>query len=46
MASNRCLDPNEVLSMGQSNELDRVNEAYPWLVDDEFVRENLDRWLA
>lgn len=46
LASNRCLNPNEVLSAGQSSELDRVIAAYPWLVDDEFVRENLDRWLA
>ena len=46
MASNRCLDPNEVLSLNQTNELDRVIGAYPWLIDDEFVRENLDRWLA
>ncbi len=45
MASNRCLDPNEVLSPNQASELDRVIAAYPWLVDDEFVRENLDRWL-
>ena len=46
MPSNRCLDLNEVLSPGQASELDRVINAYPSLVDDEFVRENLDRWLA
>ncbi len=46
MASNRCLDANEVLSPGQANELDRVINAYQWLIDDEFVRKNLDRWLA
>jgi dihydrodipicolinate synthase/N-acetylneuraminate lyase len=40
-----CLDPKETLSPGQSEEIDRVCRAYPHLTDDEFVRENLDRWL-
>ena len=40
-----CLDPNEGLSPGQSEEIDRVYRAYPHLNDDDFVRENLDRWL-
>ncbi len=39
------LNPNEVLSPGQSEALDRVYQAYPSLNDDEFVKENLDRWL-
>lgn len=41
-----CLNPDEVLSPGQAEELDRVSRAYPWLVDDEFVRKNRDRWLS
>lgn len=41
-----CLDPNESLSKGQAAEIDRVCSAYPWLTDDDFVRANLDRWLA
>lgn len=41
-----CLDPKEKLSAGQLREIDRVTQAYPELTDDEFVRENLDRWLA
>lgn len=41
-----CLNPHEKLSPGQAKELDRVTRAYPWLVDDAFVRANLDRWLA
>ena len=41
-----CLDPSESLSPGQAGEIDRVLSAYPALRDDEFVRENLDRWLA
>jgi dihydrodipicolinate synthase/N-acetylneuraminate lyase len=40
-----CLDPNEDLSPGQMEEIDRVAAAYPRLQDDEFVHENLDRWL-
>jgi dihydrodipicolinate synthase/N-acetylneuraminate lyase len=41
-----CLDPHEELSDGQMEEIDRVILAYPHLTDDEFVRENLDRWLS
>jgi dihydrodipicolinate synthase/N-acetylneuraminate lyase len=40
-----CLDPAEVLSPGQSEEIDRVCRQYPDLADDDFVRENLDKWL-
>jgi dihydrodipicolinate synthase/N-acetylneuraminate lyase len=39
------LDPNEKLSPGQSEEIDRVYRAYPHLNDDAFVREHLDEWL-
>ncbi len=42
----RCLNPEEKLSLGQSAELDRVTQAYPWLVDDAFVKEHLSQWLA
>jgi dihydrodipicolinate synthase/N-acetylneuraminate lyase len=41
-----CLDPNEGLSPGQKEEIDRVTAAYPELQDDAFVAENLDRWMA
>jgi len=40
-----CLNPHEILSPGQAEELDRVIQAYPWLLDDDFVAENLHRWL-
>jgi dihydrodipicolinate synthase/N-acetylneuraminate lyase len=40
-----CLDPNEELSPGQLEEIDRVCCAYPHLVDDDFVRTHLDSWL-
>lgn len=41
-----CLDPSETLSAGQREEVDRVCKAYPALTDDDFVAENLDRWLS
>jgi dihydrodipicolinate synthase/N-acetylneuraminate lyase len=39
------LNPEEVLSPGQNEEIDRVYRSYPHLNDDIFVRENIDRWL-
>lgn len=44
--SNCCLNPQETLSPGQAEELDRVTRAYPHLIDDDFVAANLDRWLS
>ena len=41
-----CLDPLEDLSPGQIEEITRVIAAYPHLVDDDFVQQNLDSWLA
>ena len=41
-----CLNPDEVLSPGQSEEITRVHDAYPHLHDDEFVSANLEKWLA
>ncbi len=40
------LDPEEVLSPGQMEEIDRVYSAYPDLNDDAFITENLDKWLS
>ena len=40
-----CLDPDEDLSSGQSEEIDRVCQSYPHLQDDAFVREHRDEWL-
>ncbi|MHB1308645.1 MAG: dihydrodipicolinate synthase family protein [Limisphaerales bacterium] len=45
LESTRCLDPNETLSPGQAEEIDRVCAAYPHLNDDAFVQEHLDTWL-
>lgn len=41
-----CLNPDEVLSPGQSDQIDRVYRQYPEMNDDAFVRANLDRWLS
>jgi dihydrodipicolinate synthase/N-acetylneuraminate lyase len=40
-----CLDPEECLSPGQAEELDRVQRAYPHLNDDDFVTQHRDEWL-
>lgn len=40
------LDRKESLSMTQKKEIDRVYAAYPELNDDDFVAENLKRWLS
>lgn len=40
------LNESEVLTPVQKNEIDRVYAAYPELNDDDFVAENLDRWLS
>ena len=45
LAGRWCLDPNEDLSPGQLEEIDRVCRLYPHLQDDAFVREHLDEWL-
>jgi len=44
--TNLCLNPHETLSPGQAEEINRVLAAYPEMLDDAFVREHLDTWLA
>jgi hypothetical protein len=46
MAGRWCLDPDEDLSPGQLDQIDRVYASYPHLNDDQFVVERLDQWLA
>lgn len=46
MARIDCLDPNERLSPGQAEEIDRVYREHRDLCDDAFVAANLERWLA
>ena len=45
LAGRWCLDPDEDLSPGQLEEIDRICKSYPHLQDDEFVQSRLDRWL-
>lgn len=40
-----CLDPQEHLSPGQREEIERVCRSYPHLQDDAFVDEHLNDWL-
>jgi hypothetical protein len=40
-----CLDPEEDLSPGQMEEIDRVCRTYPHLQDNAFVQDHLDEWL-
>ena len=40
-----CLNPDEELSPGQMEEIDRVHAAYPDQNDDQFVAEHLAEWL-
>jgi dihydrodipicolinate synthase/N-acetylneuraminate lyase len=47
LESIRCLDPAQVLSLGQSEELDRVIATHPWLLEeDAFITEHLAGWLG
>ena len=39
-----CLDPDETLSPGQAEEIDRVYRMYPSLSDDDFVRAHRKEW--
>ena len=41
-----CLNPEETLSRGQSEAIDRVCELHADLADDAFVAANLEKWLA
>ena len=46
MKSLNCINPNEVLSCGQAEEIERIYDMYPSLVDDDFVKENIENWKA
>jgi len=46
LTTNVCLDERESFSPGQLDEMDRVHDAYKYLNDDQFVRDNLSRWLS
>jgi hypothetical protein len=46
LAGTWCLDTEEQLSSGQSDELDRVCRNYPQWIDDSFIAEHRQEWLA
>jgi len=46
LAGTWCLDPNETLSPGQADEIDRVCREHADLSDDAFVAANLSTWLS
>ncbi|MGH9163855.1 MAG: dihydrodipicolinate synthase family protein [Vicinamibacteraceae bacterium] len=46
LAGRLCLDPNEDLSPGQLEQIDRVCRVYPHLQDDDFVATHLSEWLC
>jgi len=41
----RTLNPDEQLSAGQAAKIDKIRRNYPDLTDDDFVKENLYKWL-
>lgn len=42
----KTLDPKEQLSTGQAESIDLIIRDYPHLTDDDFVKENLQKWLS
>jgi dihydrodipicolinate synthase/N-acetylneuraminate lyase len=45
LAGRWCLNPEEDLSPGQIEAIDRLLARYPHLMDDEFIAERLDEWM-
>jgi dihydrodipicolinate synthase/N-acetylneuraminate lyase len=45
LAGRWCLDPDEDLSPGQADEIERICEDYDDLPDDDFVKAHLHEWL-
>ena len=41
----RTLSPDEQLSPGQADKIDKLRRDYPHLTDDDFVKDNLHKWL-
>ena len=46
LPSSRCLNPEEVLSPGQAEEIDRILQVYPHLTDAAFVQAHIHEWQA
>ena len=45
-ASARCLSERERVSAGQPELIEQVRRRHPWLLDEEFVAEHREQWLA
>ncbi|MEX0772845.1 MAG: hypothetical protein WD038_06730 [Balneolales bacterium] len=41
-----CLNPDEKLSPGQNEEIDRIYKSYPHLSDDQFIKDNMSKFLG
>lgn len=46
MKSLNCINPDEKLSFGQIQEFERIYNMYPYLFDDNFVKENIEIWKS
>lgn len=44
MKNTFCLNPQETMSPGQAEEIDRIYEMYPYLSDDIFINEKISDW--
>lgn len=42
----KTLNPHEQLSPDQAAKIDRIRSNYPQLTDDDFVKENIHKWLS
>ncbi|MBW7990501.1 MAG: dihydrodipicolinate synthase family protein [Planctomycetes bacterium] len=42
----RTINPDEQLSEDQAVMIDKIRSSYPHLTDDDFVKENLHKWLS
>ncbi len=45
LAGRWCLNPDEDLSPGQMEAIDRALARYPHLMDDDFIKERVDEWM-
>ncbi|MEX1136746.1 MAG: hypothetical protein WEB89_07575 [Balneolales bacterium] len=41
-----CLNPDEKLSPGQNEEINRIYKSYPHLSDDQFIKDNMSKFLG
>lgn len=46
MKSLNCINPDEKLSDGQIAEFERIYAMYPNLFDDNFVKQNIEKWKS